>query len=96
MSSPFSQYSFHGSWGKRDAFASAPAGIQPEWYFLFMFQTLKFIPSKFLFIDGEVFGIMLFGLAGLLWLLVPFWDKKVRGVNAIVRSTTLGFLLWDI
>jgi cytochrome b6 len=61
---------------KADAFASAPAGIKPEWYFLFMFQTLKYIPAKLLFIDGEVFGIMMFGLAGLLWMLVPFWDRK--------------------
>ncbi len=61
---------------KADPFGSAPAGIKPEWYFLFMFQTLKFIPAKLLFIDGEVLGIMTFGLAGLLWLLVPFWDRK--------------------
>ena len=31
---------------KADPFISAPAGIKPEWYFLFMFQTLKLIPSK--------------------------------------------------
>ncbi len=61
---------------KADPFASAPAGIRPEWYFLFMFQTLKFVPAKLLFLDGEVLGIGLFGLAGLLWLLVPFWDTK--------------------
>ncbi len=61
---------------KADAFASAPAGIKPEWYFLFMFQTLKFIPSQLLIIDGEVFGILAFSLAGLLWLVVPFWDRK--------------------
>ncbi len=92
---------------KADAFASAPAGIQPEWYFLFMFQTLKFIPPKLLFIDGEVFGIMLFGIAGLLWLLVPFWDKKsARGeknravtyiglfvVGYIILFTILGWTL---
>src|ERR1041385_2999390 len=59
-----------------DAFAPAPAGIRPEWYFLFMFQTLKFIPPRLGFIDGEVLGIMLFGLGGLLWLLIPFWDRR--------------------
>lgn len=61
---------------KADAFASAPAGIKPEWYFLFMFQTLKYIPGKLWFFDGEVFGILLFGVGGLLWTLVPFWDRK--------------------
>jgi quinol-cytochrome oxidoreductase complex cytochrome b subunit len=67
---------------KADAFASAPAGIKPEWYFLFMFQTLKYIPGKILFFDGEVLGILLFGLGGFLWLMVPFWDRKSsRGEN---------------
>ncbi len=42
---------------KADAFAPAPAGIRPEWYFLFMFQTLKYFPARILFIDGEVLGI---------------------------------------
>jgi cytochrome b6 len=65
---------------KADPLASAPAGIQPEWYFLFMFQTLKFLPAHVLFIEGEVLGVLLFGLAGLLWLLVPVWDiKSSRG-----------------
>jgi cytochrome b6 len=61
---------------KADPFASAPAGIRPEWYFLFMFQTLKLLPAKILVIDGEVVGIVAFGLAGILWTLIPFWDRK--------------------
>ena len=44
--------------------------------------TLKYIPGKILFFDGEVLGILLFGLAGFLWLMVPFWDgKSSRGEN---------------
>jgi cytochrome b6 len=92
---------------KADPFASAPAGIQPEWYFMFMFQTLKLIPAKLLFIDGEVFGILLFAVAGVLWMAVPFWDRKSsRGeknrlinyvglfvVMYIVILTALGWLL---
>ena len=42
---------------KADPFASAPAGIKPEWYFLFLFQTLKYIPAKVAFIDGDVLGV---------------------------------------
>ncbi|HSM85636.1 MAG TPA: cytochrome bc complex cytochrome b subunit [Candidatus Limnocylindrales bacterium] len=59
---------------KADPFSPAPAGIKPEWYFLFMFQTLKLIPSKVWVIDGEVLGVVIFGLAGLLWLLLPFLE----------------------
>lgn len=61
---------------KADPFAPAPAGIKPEWYFMFMFQTLKYLPAQIWFIDGEVLGIMAFSLAFLLWFLVPFWDRK--------------------
>src|SRR6266540_3143330 len=57
---------------KADAFASAPAGIKPEWYFVFMFQTLKYIPSKVLGIDGELLGISFFGLLALLLIATPF------------------------
>ena len=61
---------------KADPFAPAPAGIKPEWYFLYMFQTLKYIPGTLWFFDGEVLGILLFGIAGVLWTVVPFWDLK--------------------
>src|SRR5204863_7582731 len=57
---------------KADAFAPAPAGIKPEWYFLFMFQTLKLIPAKVLGLDGEVLGIMAFNVVALLLFIVPF------------------------
>lgn len=60
---------------KADAFASAPAGIKPEWYFLFMFQTLKYLPAKIGPIDGEVLGVLAFGFGGLFWVLVPFLNR---------------------
>ncbi len=61
---------------KADAFAPAPAGIKPEWYFLFMFQTLKLIPAKILGMDGEVLGIMAFNIVALLLFIVPFVDRS--------------------
>ncbi len=57
---------------KADPFSAAPAGIKPEWYFLFMFQTLKLIPAKVLFIDGELLGILGFGAVAAVWVLLPF------------------------
>jgi cytochrome b6 len=87
---------------KADAFAPAPAGIKPEWYFLFMFQTLKYIPGTVLVFDGEVLGILLFSLAGLLWTLVPFWDRKSsrgeksRSINYIGLFVVLYIIILTI
>ena len=61
---------------KADLFAPAPANIRPEWYFVFMFQTLKFIPPHVLGFEGEVIGILGFMAGILIWLLVPFIDRK--------------------
>jgi quinol-cytochrome oxidoreductase complex cytochrome b subunit len=61
---------------KADPFSPAPQGIKPEWYFLFMYQALKYFPAKMGPMDGEVVGILLFGVAGLLWFLVPWWDGR--------------------
>jgi quinol-cytochrome oxidoreductase complex cytochrome b subunit len=87
---------------KADAFAPAPAGIKPEWYFLYMFQTLKYIPGKLWFIDGEVLGILLFGFAGVLWTMVPCWDRKSskgeqnRLVNYIGLFAVMYIILFTI
>lgn len=61
---------------KADPFVPAPAGIKPEWYFLFMFQTLKYIPPKILMFDGEVIGILLFMLAGAALFVIPFVNRS--------------------
>lgn len=76
---------------KADPFAPAPPGIRPEWYFLFMFQTLKYIPAKVLFIDGEILGILGFGLAALLWLFMPFVDRHPEARRTSRWFTALGW-----
>jgi quinol-cytochrome oxidoreductase complex cytochrome b subunit len=61
---------------KADPFAPAPAGIKPEWYFMFMFKTLKYLPSYILGIEGEIVGAVGFGVGGLFLLLIPFLDRR--------------------
>jgi cytochrome b6 len=61
---------------KADPFASTPLGIKPEWYFTFMFTTLKLVPAHILKIEGEVLAILGFMFGGLLFLLVPFLDRR--------------------
>ena len=63
---------------KADPFAPTPAGIQPEWYFLWMFQTLKLFPGHILGIEGELLAVGLTGVAGAALLLVPWLDRPAR------------------
>ena len=73
-------------WGlgaKADPFSSAPAGIKPEWYFLFMFQTLKLIPAKVWFVDGELLGVLGFGLVGAVWVLLPFLERRNSNLGRV-------------
>jgi cytochrome b6 len=63
---------------KADPFAPAPAGIKPEWYFIYMFQTLKYIPAKVLGIDGEILGVLFFGVLGFLLIVTPFLNPSGR------------------
>ena len=53
---------------KADPLQPAPAGIQPEWYFLFMFQTLKMVP--------EAVGVVLMTLGVLFLIVFPFLDRR--------------------
>ena len=63
---------------KADPFVPAPEGIKPEWYFMFMFQTLKILPAHILFFEGEVLGVLFFMVIALAWALVPFWEFKLK------------------
>ncbi len=61
---------------KADPFAPPPPVIRPEWYFMFAFQALKLLPPHIWFVEGELFGILIFAAGGLIWALVPFLDRK--------------------
>ncbi len=84
---------------KADPFGSAPEGIQPEWYFLFMFQFLKQLPGHIYelppghfysnWLEGEVVGVLFLSVVGAAVVLVPFldWgDRSRRLLNALAAS----------
>lgn len=48
---------------------NTPQGIKPEWYFLWAYQTLKIFPSEFL-------GLAVQGVAVVLLMLLPFFDRS--------------------
>ena len=77
---------------KADPFASAPAAIKPEWYFLFMFETLKLLPAHVFGIEGELIGLALFAAIALLWFFVPLLDRRARRGERSPLFTLLGWL----
>jgi cytochrome b6 len=82
---------------KADPFASAPAGIQPEWYFMFMFQTLKYLPAHILWFEGEVVGILAFGAGAAFLLLIPFIDRGTgRERSRLFTWITIGIIAFII
>ena len=78
---------------KADPFAPAPAGIRPEWYFLAPFYTLKLLPSHVWIIEGELLGLIGFGLLGAFWIMLPFWATDREGVERTRLVTGAGVAL---
>jgi cytochrome b6 len=56
---------------KADPFAPAPAGIRPEWYFLWAFQTLKYVPPTVAGINGEFLAVAAMAAGGVAALILP-------------------------
>jgi cytochrome b6 len=86
-----------------DPLAPAPEGIKPEWFFLWLYQTLRVLPPTIVGIDGETVGVVAIGLAFLAWTLVPFLDRKgIRGepsrgfaiAGVLVLAYILGMTAW--
>ena len=59
-----------------DLMAPAPEGLRPEWYFLFLFQTLKVFPPKIFFINGDTIAVLLIFAAAVLLFFLPLIDNK--------------------
>jgi cytochrome b6 len=83
---------------KADPFVPAPAGIRPEWYFLWMFQGLKYLPAKIAGIPGETVGVLFLGGLGAALLFVPLLDRgrsrawKVAGILVLAGAAVLTVL----
>lgn len=78
---------------KANPFAPAFRDIRPEWYFVFLFETLKFVPGgEIAGIEYEAFPILLSMLAALLMVLVPFLDRGVVRQGRSPGFTAAGVL----
>ena len=75
---------------KADLLKPAPPHIRPEWYFVFMYETLKYVP--------KIVGILGFALAGLIWTFLPLFDfKSNRGqVNKLYTFIGIAVIVYII
>jgi cytochrome b6 len=78
---------------KADTLKPAPVGVKPEWYFLFMYQTLKMLP--------ETASVALFALGGVFLVALPFLDwgaargKRSRALTALFAAGVAYVVAFD-
>ncbi len=75
---------------------NTPLHVKPEWYFLALYQLLKYIPPQILGIDGTIFGVVTILLALLVVTIWPFLDKKDDNKKAMwirLAVTILGVII---
>ena len=80
---------------KADPFKSAPAGIRPEWYFLWAFQTLKYVPASVFGINGELIVVTALGAAAAALVVLPFLvaDRpRARRLLVAIAAAALGYM----
>jgi quinol-cytochrome oxidoreductase complex cytochrome b subunit len=66
-----------------------PLHVKPEWYFLALYQVLKYVPPSILGIDGPVFGVVAILLAVLTVVLWPFIDRKKEDTRKAIQIRSI-------
>ena len=58
-----------------------------------MFHTLKLLPSHILGIEGEIIGVLGFGVVGLLLIVLPFIDRRSSAGQPSLFPAAFGITL---
>ncbi len=62
---------------------NTPLHVKPEWYFLALYQILKYVPPQIIGIDGPMFAVVAILLAVMAVVFWPFLDKKEDSRKAV-------------
>lgn len=80
-----------------DLMAPAPEGIRPEWYFLFLFQTLKIFPARVLFLSGDTVAVLLILVGGILFFFLPLIDNRpAERKGKVITWIAFAFLAYAV
>jgi cytochrome b6 len=80
-----------------DLMAPAPEGITPEWYFLFLFQTLKIFPAKMLFVNGDTVAVALIFVGAALLFFLPLIDSRpAERKGKIITWAAFAFIAYAV
>jgi cytochrome b6-f complex subunit 4 len=72
-----------------------PLHVKPEWYFLALYQLLKYVPSTVLGIEGPMFAVTMMVLAVLVVTIWPFLDTKADSKKAM-RIRAIGVAVFVV
>lgn len=75
-----------------DYLKPAPDGVKPDWFFLWVYQILKWMPTYVAGVEGEVVGIVGLALAAGFIVLAPFVDWKTRRNERSPLFTIIGIV----
>jgi quinol-cytochrome oxidoreductase complex cytochrome b subunit len=74
---------------------NTPLHVKPEWYFLALYQLLKYVPPSILGINGPMFAVVGIILALLVVTIWPFLDKKADSKKAM-RIRAIGVAVFVV
>ncbi|MFZ5910570.1 MAG: cytochrome b subunit of the bc complex [Chloroflexota bacterium] len=74
---------------------NTPLHVKPEWYFLALYQLLKFVPPSILGINGPMFAVVSIILALLVVAIWPFLDQKADSKKAM-RIRAIGVAVFVV
>ena len=74
---------------------NTPLHVKPEWYFLALYQLLKYVPPSILGINGPMFAVVGIILAVVVLAVWPFLDKKADSKKAM-RVRAIGVAVFVV
>ena len=75
-----------------DYLKPAPQGVKPDWFFLWVYQILKWLPTYMAGIEGEVVGIVGLAAAALCIAFAPFIDRRSQRGDLSPAFTIIGII----